>query len=82
MSTISLRDYDRPHTSPLLRHSNSQLLFVPIIHCDDEGRVPLREGLTGGGAAGSHGPFIGPQKKVLGLWICVRRVKQRGLYPF
>lgn len=44
MSTISLRDYDRPHTSPLLRHSNSQLLFVPIIHCDGEGRISTVRG--------------------------------------
>ncbi len=81
MSSISLRDYDRPHTSPLLRHSNSQLLFVPIIHCDGEGCISTAKGLTGGGAAGSHGAFTG-HKKVLGPWICVHRVKQRGLSPF
>jgi len=70
MSSISLRDYDRPHTSPLLRHSNSQLLFVPIIHCDGEGCISTAKGLTGGGAAGSHGPFTGPQKSAGALDMC------------
>lgn len=35
---------DRPHTSSLLRHSNSLLVFVPIIHCDWEGRISTTRG--------------------------------------
>ncbi|ROL52750.1 hypothetical protein DPX16_21176 [Anabarilius grahami] len=82
MSTISLRDYDRPHTSPLLRHSNSQLLFVPIIHCDGEGRISTATGSDWRRGCRITRAIYRATKKVLGLWMCPQGQTKRSLSFF